>query len=231
MIEDYSIFTDPVPLFPLPNVVLFPGATLPLQIFEPRYLAMTRDALAAHELIAIALLQPGFEAEYYSNSADIYPVVGVGKIRECVQIPDGRYLLNLVGQCPATIQFEDRQGKYRVAVLDPVIRSVSGIDSDGEFAARVTIGQLLEDDVFEPYDGTARLRRMVDSAASLDEIVDLTAAHLLPSETIEIKQCLLSEDNPLRRSDILIGELRALKKMLISKDQHQNNWPRFGSDN
>lgn len=231
MLDDYSVFAEPIPVFPLPNIVLFPGAMLPLQVFEPRYLAMTRDALAGHQLIAIALLQPGFELSYYSNSADVYPMVGVGRIRDHVKIPDGRYLINLVGQCPATIQYEDQQGPYRSAILDPVIRSTSGIDGDGEFAARVAIGRLLGEAVFEPYDGTARLRRMVDSAASLDDIVDLTAANLLPNETIEMQQCLLSETDPLRRSHMLIGELRTLKKLLISREQSQDDWPRFGSNN
>jgi Lon protease-like protein len=231
MLEDYSVFTDPIPVFPLPNVVLFPGAALPMQVFEPRYLAMTRDALAGHQLIAIALLRPGFEPYYYTNSAEVYPVVGVGRIRDHVQIPDGRYLVNLLGQCPATIQYEDQNGQYRSAMLDPVIRTTSGIDSDGEFAARVAIGRLLDETVFEPYDGTARLRRMIDSAASLDDIVDLTAACLLPNEAIEIQQCLLSETDPLRRSDMLIGELRTLKKLLISREQNQGDWPRFGSNN
>ena len=231
MLEDYSVFTEPIPVFPLPNVVLFPGASLPLQIFEPRYLAMTHDVLAGQRLIAIALLQPGFEPDYYTNAAEIYPVVGVGQIRDHVQIPDGRYLINLVGQCPAIVQYEDQQGQYRSAMLDPVIRTASGIDSDGEFAARVCIGKLLDENVFQPYDGTARLRRMVDSAASLDDIVDLTAASLLPNETIEIQQCILSETNPLHRSNMLIGELRTLKKLLISREQNQNDWPRFGSNN
>lgn len=231
MLDDYSVFTEPIPIFPLPNVVLFPGAALPLQVFEPRYLAMTRDALAGQQLIAIALLQPGFEPYYYTNTAEIYPVVGVGRIRDHIQIPDGRYLINLVGQCPATVQYEDRQGEYRSAMLDPIIRGNSGIDGDGEFAARIAIGKLLGKTVFESYDGIARLRRMVDSAASLDDIVDRTAACLLPNEAIEIQQCLLSETDPLRRSDMLIGELRTLKKLLISREQSQSHWPRFGSDN
>jgi hypothetical protein len=49
-----------VPLFPLPNVVLFPRAVLPLHIFEERYKAMTADVLAGDRLIAMALLRPGW---------------------------------------------------------------------------------------------------------------------------------------------------------------------------
>src|ERR1051325_8329873 len=54
-----------VPLFPLPNVVLFPRAVLPLHIFEDRYKAMTADVLAGNRLIAMSLLKPGWERDYY----------------------------------------------------------------------------------------------------------------------------------------------------------------------
>ena len=49
-----------LPLFPLPNVVLFPGGLLPLHIFEPRYRAMAADAIASDRRIGMVLLQPGW---------------------------------------------------------------------------------------------------------------------------------------------------------------------------
>src|SRR5690606_30905127 len=52
---------EALPIFPLPDVVLFPGAVLPLHIFEPRYREMTADLLAAHGLLALARLRPGYE--------------------------------------------------------------------------------------------------------------------------------------------------------------------------
>ena len=51
-------FSGQAPLFPLPNVVLFPHAVLPLHIFEPRYRQMTADALEGERLIAMSLLAP-----------------------------------------------------------------------------------------------------------------------------------------------------------------------------
>jgi uncharacterized protein len=53
-----------IPLFPLPNVVLFPNVFLPLHIFEQRYRAMVSDALAGDRIIGMVLLQPGYEADY-----------------------------------------------------------------------------------------------------------------------------------------------------------------------
>ena len=60
-----------IPVFPLPNVVLFPGVFLPLHIFEPRYRAMTRDALAGDRIIGISCCRPGFEADYERRPAGL----------------------------------------------------------------------------------------------------------------------------------------------------------------
>jgi len=53
-----------IPLFPLPNVVLFPNVCLPLHIFEPRYREMVADVLDADRIIGMVLLRPGWEGEY-----------------------------------------------------------------------------------------------------------------------------------------------------------------------
>src|SRR5580700_7348822 len=91
-----------VPLFPLPNVVLFPRAILPLHIFEERYKAMTADALVGDGRIAMALLQPGWEKSYYERPR-IEPVVCVGRILSHEQLPDGKYNFLLQGMLRATI--------------------------------------------------------------------------------------------------------------------------------
>ena len=52
-----------IPIFPLPNVVLFPNVFLPLHIFEPRYRTMVADALAGDRIIGMVLLRPGYEAD------------------------------------------------------------------------------------------------------------------------------------------------------------------------
>ncbi len=85
-----------VPLFPLPNVVLFPRAVLPLHVFEQRYREMTTDALKGDRLIAMALLRPGWEQNYYSRPA-IEPVVCVGQILTHEKLADGKYNFLLQG--------------------------------------------------------------------------------------------------------------------------------------
>ena len=61
-----------IPIFPLPNAVLFPNVFLPLHIFEPRYREMVADALQGDRIIGMVLLRPGWEADYDGRPA-IYP--------------------------------------------------------------------------------------------------------------------------------------------------------------
>src|SRR5580693_5679216 len=95
-----------VPLFPLPNVVLFPRAVLPLHIFEERYKTMMAEALAGRKLIAMALLKPGWEKNYYCRPA-IEPVVCVGSIISSERLADGKYNFLLQGHTRATIVGEN----------------------------------------------------------------------------------------------------------------------------
>src|SRR4029450_2778405 len=85
-----------VPLFPLPNVVLFPRAVLPLHIFEERYKVMTADAINADRVIAMALLRPGWKKSYSPRPAT-EPVVCVGRILSHEKLADGKYNFLLQG--------------------------------------------------------------------------------------------------------------------------------------
>src|SRR5437764_10770721 len=110
-----------VPLFPLPGVVLFPRAVLPLHIFEQRYRVMTADVLVGDKLIAMALLRPEWEKNYYGR-AEIEPVVCVGKILSHEMLADGKYNFLLQGQLRARVTEEIVGEKpYRVARLTPIV--------------------------------------------------------------------------------------------------------------
>jgi Lon protease-like protein len=87
---------DVIPIFPLPKVVLLPGEVLPLHIFEPRYRAMTRDALAQHRVIGIVEIADDGDLTSIGESA-VRPVGCVGFIAEHQELPDGRFLLWLLG--------------------------------------------------------------------------------------------------------------------------------------
>src|ERR1700757_5226065 len=83
-----------LPIFPLTGVLLLPRGRLPLNIFEPRYLAMTRDALAGERLIGMVQpSDPGVAAE----NPPVYPTGCAGRITSFSETDDGRFLIALTG--------------------------------------------------------------------------------------------------------------------------------------
>jgi len=86
----------PVPIFPLPELVLFPRATVPLHVFELRYRTLVRDALSRERLIALALLKPGYEADYH-GSPPFHPLGCLAQFEEVEWLPDDRYNLKVAG--------------------------------------------------------------------------------------------------------------------------------------
>lgn len=105
---------DLQPLFPLPNVVLFPRALLPLHIFEPRYRTMIADVIGGGQTLLIALLKPGWEQDYY-GSPEVYPVACVGRVVQHQKLPDGRYNIIVQGEEKVFIERFERQQPYRIA--------------------------------------------------------------------------------------------------------------------
>jgi Lon protease-like protein len=89
-------FSGIVRLFPLPNLVLYPHVMQPLHVFEGRYREMLADALADDKLIAMAVLEPGWEPDYDSRPP-ISPIACLGKVVTHHQLPDGRSNLLLLG--------------------------------------------------------------------------------------------------------------------------------------
>ncbi|HVN29102.1 MAG TPA: LON peptidase substrate-binding domain-containing protein [Candidatus Binataceae bacterium] len=106
-----------IPLFPLPNLVLFPGVAVPLHIFEPRYREMIADVSASHGIIGMMLLKGDWEREYYANP-DTFAIGCAGKISQLVKLADGRYNLMLEGMSEFRILREDRELSYRRAEIE-----------------------------------------------------------------------------------------------------------------
>jgi hypothetical protein len=107
----------PVAVFPLPNVVLFPRARLPLHVFELRYRAMVRESLAGERLIAIALLQPGWEREYHGSPA-FFPIGCLGRIDRVEWLPNDCFDLEVVGLRRVRFARIAREYPYRTAHLE-----------------------------------------------------------------------------------------------------------------
>ena len=83
-----------LPIFPLTGVLLLPRGRLPLNIFEPRYLAMTRDALAGERLIG--MVQPS-DPQAAGDNPPVYPTGCAGRITSFSETDDGRFLITLTG--------------------------------------------------------------------------------------------------------------------------------------
>lgn len=103
-----------IPIFPLPGVLLLPGGRLPLNVFEPRYLAMVEDALGGAR--AIGMLQPCGDADDI-GAAPIYDTGCLGRITAFSETEDGRYLITLAGliRFDVTRELPKRNGYRRVA--------------------------------------------------------------------------------------------------------------------
>ena len=87
---------DVIPVFPLPGALLLPRGQMPLNIFEPRYLAMVDDALAStHRLIG--MIQPDGARSETPDSPALYKIGCVGRITQIAETGDSRYLLQLTG--------------------------------------------------------------------------------------------------------------------------------------
>ena len=95
MIKNFSKSDLPVniPIFPLPGAVVFPFGTLPLNIFEPRYIAMIEAVLGSHRMIGMIQPIPNQSKE----SKSLYPVGCAGKIISFTETSDSRFLIELAG--------------------------------------------------------------------------------------------------------------------------------------
>ncbi len=96
MYFDADTFSGVARLFPLPNLVMYPHVMQPLHIYESRYREMLEDALATDRLIAMSLLEPGWETDYESRPP-VAPYACLGKIVTHHKLDDGRYNLLLMG--------------------------------------------------------------------------------------------------------------------------------------
>jgi len=82
-----------IPVFPLSNFIIFPGTTVPLNIFEPRYVEMINDSIKNNSFIG--LIQP--KKKNINSILDIYETGCMGKITNFKNTSDGRYLIDLNG--------------------------------------------------------------------------------------------------------------------------------------
>ena len=194
-----------IPIFPLPNVVLFPNVFLPLHIFEPRYRAMVKDALESDRIIGMVLLRPGFERDY-AGRPPVYPVGCAGLITHSEALPDGRFNIVLRGLEKFRVNGEEEGRPYRQARIEVLAEAATVSDRAIMRQHRQRLEALLAS-VMEHRGAEPKLPPNVSD----HDLVNALAQYL-SLEPIE-RQALLECDGLLSRCGALI-ELLEMKTMM-----------------
>lgn len=205
-----------IPVFPLDGALLLPHAQLPLQIFEPRYIAMVDDAMAGERIIGMVQTRPGGDPE----RPGLQPIGCAGKITTFSETSDGRYLITLTGLSRFAVREE-------LAVVTPYRQT--RVDYM-PFAADLQRPS-------DPEDGFDRLkllgalrdylqRRALDvdwetaKAAPAEALVN-SLAMALPFDTAE-KQALLEAPGLRQRRDALVALLEIDAQLPDDEDAPQS---------
>lgn len=212
---DADTFSGVVRLFPLPNLVLYPHVMQPLHVFEDRYREMVEDALAGDKLIAMAVLEPGWEEDYDSRPP-IAQYACLGKIVAHHRLDDGRYNLLLLGLQRVRIVHElDPLRSFRQA-------SVELLDDCCDFDTPAERKRLQEKllSAFRKHLPCAcqlpeQLEEMLTSQLPLGQLTDL-AAYALPLDAA-VKQQLLAECRVSARAEILLAQVKHLATTATKK--------------
>ncbi len=197
-----------IPIFPLPNAVLFPNVFLPLHIFEPRYREMVADALDGDRMIGMVLLRPGWEANY-QGTPPVFPIGCAGLITHHERLPDGRYNIILRGLQKFRIRGEDEGRSYRVARIETIHEPSGPFEEEDIRAARRKLESILV-----PQPSGRGHDPKVPPSMSHEDLINALAQYM-ELEPLE-KQALLERDGLLARCRSLI-ELLEIKMIATNR--------------
>lgn len=194
-------FPEIVPVFPLSGALLLPGGQMPLNVFEPRYLAMIDDAIGGDRLIG--MIQPRFDVPDRNGEAhepELCDIGCLGRITALQESGDGRYMINLTGICRFRLlrEVEGRNGyrRCRIAVFGTELNE----DIDG---AEVDRDALL-----------ATFRRYLD-ANGME--ADWESVRKASNETLVTALCMMSPYGPAEKQALLEADtLKARAETLIA---------------
>ncbi len=199
-------FSGVVRLFPLPNLVMFPHAVLPLHIFEPRYRQMTEHSLASDRLITMIQISPPPADRPWTEPVPLEPVGCLGRIIQHERLPDGRFNFLLLGLKRVRLIKELATGAlYRSAAVE-ILEDVPPTAPEQQRREELV-------SLFRRYYGQSReldpeLSEFLGKDVPLGVLVDILV-HTL-NLTPDLKQCLLAEPSVDRRVLKLISVFRKL---------------------
>ena len=192
-----------IPIFPLPDVVLFPSVFLPLHIFEPCYRQMLADALRGDRIIGMVLLKGG--RDDIEEPPPVYSIGCAGLVSHAETLHDGRSNIILRGIQRFRVVREEADRVYRQAQIEPLREAASDAIRDEVRQARTQLERLLASRL-----ETAGGEALVPGDMEDEDLVN-TLAQYLDFDPVE-KQALLERNDAASRSRALIEliELRAL---------------------
>ena len=180
-----------IPVFPLSNFIIFPKTTVPLNIFEPRYIEMINDSMKSNKFIG--MIQPKKNKQSEEMNPDLHEIGCLGKITSFKETEDGRYLIDLKGIIRFKISKEVNQNKSyrncRVSYED-YLNDLNEKKENLKFSDLELIFKDLKS-LFEKRGFIINWKAL--EKQSLDEIINALA--MASPFTLEEKQVLLEANN------------------------------------
>lgn len=206
---------DSLPLFPLQEVVLFPGAVLPLHVFEPRYKAMIRDCLASHRALAVVQITDSDNLDEHGHPG-IARIAGAGVIIDHAELPEGRFNILVQGRERVRLEELPFVAPYRTARATIVPTAESGC-SERDFSALVSNAAAF---VTLVRDRDSRFDFRLPKDAPPGVVADICAHHLVV-EASE-RQAIL-ETLDLQARVLRVTEALALQRLALGKKDRDLN--------
>ncbi len=202
-----------IPVFPLSNFIIFPKTTVPLNIFEPRYIDMVNDSMKANKIIG--MIQPK-SSSYQKVQPELHEVGCIGKITSFKETEDGRYLIELKGVTRfKSIKELETVTKYRILQVnyDDYIQDLENKKEDLKFSDLELIFKDLKS-LFEKKGFIINWKAL--EKQSLDETINALA--MASPFSLEEKQVLLEAQNLDIRKNKIAEILRT-----YTHDIYENN--------
>jgi Lon protease-like protein len=189
-----------IPLFPLPGALLLPRGQMPLNIFEPRYLAMTDDAIRGDRVIG--MIQPQLDASASATVPKLFDVGCAGRITQFAETGDGRVIITLTGI--ARFRLVEEAGvatPYRQADVD-----FNAFPDD--FIARAGEDEVDRAKVLEALDHFIKANKLDIDWGGIDDAPNealVNALAMMSPYGVREKQALLEAKSLKNRAEILVA--------------------------
>jgi hypothetical protein len=191
-----------IPVFPLPGALLLPRGKLPLNIFEPRYLAMTEDALAAGRMFG--MIQPDRARPEEPTGPALFRVGCLGRLSSFAETDDGRYLITLTGMIRFRVaeELEMRRGYRRVRA------EYKSFATDLAAPGRIGVGRETIMKALREFFAARGMEANWEAIERMpDDALVVTLAMACPFDVAE-KQALLEAASDADRAETLVALLR-----------------------